>query len=87
MAGSDFLVIELFGKLADPCGRSVTIAIPGEGCSGAELRARLARHDPALGALLASTRVRLCINDNLALAEDRIRPGDSVAILPPVSGG
>jgi len=81
------LLVELYGKLADPCGRSITIAIPADGCAAAELRQLAGANNPALATQLASTRVRLCINDRLARDEDLVHAGDSVALMPPVSGG
>ena len=87
MAESVALLVELYGKLADPCGPAVTIAIPAAGCTAADLRALLAASDAGLAALLATTRLRLCINDQVAAETARIMPGDTVALMPPVSGG
>lgn len=81
------ITVELCGKLAEPCGPTVAVAIPAAGCSADELRARVAEHDPALGALLAETCVRLCINESVATGQPHIIPGDLVALMPPVSGG
>ena len=81
------LVVELYGRLADPCGPAVDIAIPAAGCPVAELRALVAAHHARLGDLLATTRVRICINDAIAAETARVMPGDSVALMPPVSGG
>lgn len=87
MATETSLIVELYGKLADPCGRIVTIALPAAGCSTAELPALVGQHHPALAQLLAATRVRVSLNDSLVTAAARVQPGDRVALLPPVSGG
>jgi molybdopterin synthase sulfur carrier subunit len=81
------LSIDLYGKLADPCGAAITISIPAAGCTADELRALVAAHDAGLANLLTATRVRLCINDQVAAESARVVPGDDVALLPPVSGG
>ncbi|MFM9785795.1 MoaD/ThiS family protein, partial [Streptomyces scabiei] len=70
-----------------PCGRGLTLAIPASGCTAAELLALVAGHDQALGALLAATRLRVCVNDSLVRDDARIAPGDVVTLMPPVSGG
>jgi len=81
------LDVELFGKLADPCGAAITISIPAAGCTASELRALVAAHDAGLGSLLTTTTVRFCINGRVAAESARVAPGDDVALLPPVSGG
>jgi len=87
MAGNPTLSVELCGKLADPRGRTLSLAIPPEGFAVAELRTLIAARDPALAALLEGNRVRVCINDTLVADDARIVPGDVVALFPPVSGG
>lgn len=81
------LCVDLYGKLAEPCGRSITVGIPAAGCSSDDLRALVAAHDAGLAELLSTNRVRFCINDQVAIGSARILPGDEVALLPPVSGG
>jgi len=81
------LSVDLYGKLADPCGRVITISIPAAGCTAGELRALLAAHDDDLARLLATTRVLFCVNDRIVAESDRVMPGDDVALFPPVSGG
>ncbi|HEY6870601.1 MAG TPA: MoaD/ThiS family protein [Novosphingobium sp.] len=87
MADTVPLPVELYGKLADPCGPAITIPIPAAGCTATQLRALVAAHHAGLAALLATTRVRLCINDGVAAESVRVKPGDTVALMPPVSGG
>lgn len=81
------LSVDLCGKLADPCGAAITISIPAAGCTAGELRALVAAHDADLARLLATTRVLICINEQVAAESDRVMLGDDVAAFPPVSGG
>lgn len=81
------LSVELYGRLADACGAAITISIPAAGCAAGELRALLAAHDDLLARLLATTRARFCINDQITAETARVMPGDDVALMPPVSGG
>lgn len=56
-----------------------------EGCHEAEFWDALVREWPALKALRHSAR--LAKNQEYLTPEDRIFPGDEVAVIPPVSGG
>ena len=87
MAESRALSVDLYGKLAAPCGAAITIGIPAAGCTTGELSALVAAHDAGLASLLSTTRVRFCINQQIAAESARVVPGDDVALLPPVSGG
>ncbi|MBW8754606.1 MAG: MoaD/ThiS family protein [Sphingomonadales bacterium] len=87
MAELRTLSVTLCGKLADPCGRAITISIPAAGCTAGELRALVAARDDELARLLATTRVLFCINDQIIAESDRVMPGDDAAMFPPVSGG
>ena len=81
------LSVELYGRLADPCGAAITIGIPAGGCTAGELRALVAAHDDLLARLLTITRARFCINDQITAESAHVMPGDDVALMPPVSGG
>ncbi|MBC2653140.1 MoaD/ThiS family protein [Novosphingobium flavum] len=81
------LVVELCGKLADVQGREITVPIPAAGCTAASLLDRLREGFPALAPLLVPGKVRVCINEAIAPADGLARPGDLVALFPPVSGG
>ena len=81
------LAVDLYGKLADPCGAALTISIPAAGCTVGALRALVGSHDAGLARLLATTSVRFCINDQVAAESFCVMPGDDVAVIPPVSGG
>jgi molybdopterin converting factor subunit 1 len=62
-----------------------TIELPGEARSVAELAAHLELLHPELAGRLGS--VRLAVNEQFAGAADPVRPGDVVALIPPVAGG
>ena len=75
--------ILFFGRLGETIGREIEFDLPSEGCTVAELRARLAE---AHGALEAAT-VRACIDREIVPETARVLPGHEVAFLPPLSGG
>ena len=79
--------LELCGKLADVAGAFVTIAVPDDGCSIAELFALVGQRHPTLAGLTGNGRVRACVNEAVVAPEARVMPGDEVALFPPVSGG
>jgi molybdopterin converting factor subunit 1 len=45
------------------------------------------RRDPRLGDLVGRMPVRMAVNQELAPPETPLRPGDELALIPPVSGG
>ena len=77
----------LFGRLADKIGGEVELALPEEGCTIAELRARLCDEKPELGDEFARSTVKACIDRQLAHDDDRVSAGQEIAFIPPVSGG
>jgi molybdopterin synthase sulfur carrier subunit len=73
-----------FGIARDILGASVlTIPVSGIQTVGA-LRKQLQEQYPALNKLNA---LAFAVNSAYAPEEQEIRPGDEVALLPPVSGG
>jgi sulfur-carrier protein len=75
----------LFAGLREAAGaREVQVDLAPR-ASVAELREALARAYPALRPLLANAAV--AVNEEYAEAEVRLQPGDTVALIPPVSGG
>lgn len=79
--------IELCGRLADARGPFVDVALPVEGLPVPELISALGEHYPALQEGLSKGRIRACINETIVPDEAIVRPGDIVALFPPVSGG
>jgi molybdopterin converting factor subunit 1 len=72
-----------FGVLKDLVGRSSTEMTLREGLSVAEL---LEVHR-GLAAALVWDSIAVAVNQEYARAEDVLKDGDEVALLPPVSGG
>lgn len=75
----------LFAALREAAGtRELAVALP-DGATVAELRAHLAAAYPALAPLLPNSGI--AVNQELAEPDTLVRPGDEVALIPPVSGG
>ncbi len=80
--------ILLFGRLKDVFG-APTLPLPAGVTTAAALRVRLAELHPDLAALLTSKSVRIAVNQTLVADEagQVVRPGDEIALMPPLSGG
>lgn len=86
-AGQDVPAVRvlLFAALREAAGaRELAVALP-QGTTVAELRAYLADAYPALAPLLPNSGI--AVNQELAEPATLVRPGDEVALIPPVSGG
>ena len=79
------LPLELFAALRERAGRG-RLVLPGlpDELGIEELKRALERAHPELGSL---AHVSVVVGTRFASGETRIRPGDEVALLPPVSGG
>jgi molybdopterin converting factor subunit 1 len=80
--------ILFFASLRDELGESRTVdaaeALPGE-TTVASLREAVATLSPAASRL--GRRLLVAVNERYATDADPVRPGDSVAFLPPLAGG
>ena len=75
----------LFAILKDAAETGeVGLDVP-EGASVAEIRDTLARRFPAIGVYLP--RVAFAVNRTYASIDTKLKAGDEVALIPPVSGG
>lgn len=74
----------LFAHLREEVGPSVTIEV-GEPADVASLRRALANAHPALEKI--GKRAGVAVNEAWARDGDPVRPGDTVALLPPIAGG
>ena len=75
-----------FAALRERAGvASEEVEIPDSVRDIAGLAAFLEEHRPALRGSLG--QVRFAVGDELAGADRRVEPGDTVALLPPFSGG
>ncbi len=80
------LTVRLYGVLRSRLRtETLHVSIPQEGLTVEELFGALAAEHPELGAWRGRTAV--AIGSEIAGATRRVRPGDEVAFLPPVSGG
>jgi molybdopterin converting factor subunit 1 len=75
----------LFAALREKAGaREVLVEVPA-GATVAELRDAVAALHPSLAPLLRN--VAAAVNEEYAAADHSLREGDTVALIPPVSGG
>src|SRR5260221_13376902 len=76
----------LFATLKDKAGPNrLSLSLPTESSTLADLRSALANQYPALTESLKSSVA--AINQEFAFAADAIHDGDEIAFFPPVSGG
>ena len=88
-AAPGMLTLVYLARLRDAFGMATESVRPPEGVATAgALRAWLAGRGGAFAAELAPGRaVRIAVNHDVAQPDTPIRPGDEVALFPPVTGG
>lgn len=74
----------LFASLKDDVGPSFAVELP-EPADVAGLRRALEAAHPAFARI--GRRAMVAVNEAYARDADPVRPGDAVALLPPVAGG
>jgi molybdopterin converting factor subunit 1 len=74
----------LFASLKDDVGPCFAVELPN-GATVGELRRALEAAHPAFARL--GRRTLVAVNEAYADERDPLRPGDVVAVLPPVAGG
>jgi molybdopterin converting factor subunit 1 len=74
----------LFASLRDEMGPSVSVEVE-EPATVASVRAALAAAHPAVSRF--GDRAKAAVNETWARETDAVKPGDTVALLPPVAGG
>ncbi|MBK9975671.1 MAG: molybdopterin converting factor subunit 1 [Planctomycetes bacterium] len=79
------LTVLYFAHLVDRTGTRMEAFSAPEGATAAVLRALLAQAHPKLGDALKSCRV--AVNEEFAPDSTVLREGNTVAFIPPVSGG
>ena len=77
--------ILLFGAAADRAGTRETELPVDDGVTLGEIWPLLVERHPDLAPMRDT--LAFAVNDEYAVAEDIVLPGDEVAVLPPVSGG
>jgi molybdopterin synthase catalytic subunit len=75
----------LFATLKERAGKPAVEVVVDGPLSVADFRKAIGQQHPALAPLLDQALV--AVNQDFAFEEELIRPGDEVAIFPPVSGG
>ncbi|HET9163431.1 MAG TPA: molybdenum cofactor biosynthesis protein MoaE [Solirubrobacterales bacterium] len=80
------LRVRLFAVLRERAGRDELELELEESATVADALSLLSRQPP-LEELLARLPVRLAVNRGIATARTPLRPGDELALIPPVSGG
>jgi molybdopterin synthase sulfur carrier subunit len=85
----DTLTLVYLARLRDAFGMSSESVRPPAGVSTvAALRGWLAERGGVFATELAPERaVRFAVNHNIAQPDTAVRPGDEVALFPPVTGG
>ena len=81
--GDDGLAVLLFAGLAETVGRSSLDVSPPLPETVGALVARLREEWPAL----SGATFRTAVNQRYASDDAPVRPGDELALIPPVSGG
>jgi molybdopterin converting factor subunit 1 len=79
------VTVRLFARLREIAGRPELLLELPDGCDARALWDDLSREYPDLGAYGGS--VSCAVNEEYAKFSTRLKDGDDVAFLPPVSGG
>ena len=61
------------------------LPVPAEGLPASRVHALVVERHPGLAAYARS--LRLAVNERYARDDEMVRPGDVVAVIPPVAGG
>jgi molybdopterin synthase sulfur carrier subunit len=88
-APTETLTLVYLARLRDAFGTATeSVRLPAGIATAAELRRWLAARGGAWATELAPGRaVRMAVNHDMAQPETPVRPGDEVALFPPVTGG
>ena len=81
----DGVKVLLFGAAADQAGTRQTELPVDNGATLGDLWSALTDRHPGLTPM--RDILAFAVNGEYARAEDKVSPGDEVAVLPPVSGG
>ena len=85
MPGVNTVSVRLFATFRDRAGAGAVPVGLAPGATVTDLRRELAGMWPDLAALVEKSAV--AVNEEYAAADLAVRPGDDVALIPPVSGG
>ena len=76
-----------FARLREQLGSSGEDMEVADGASVAALRAQLLSRSAAWREALEARNLRIAVNQDMASADQTLKPGDEVAFFPPVTGG
>jgi MoaE-MoaD fusion protein len=79
------LTVKLFGALVERAGGDREAVELPEGATAGDVLRTVADRHPDTAAIL--DRISVAVNLEVVPADHRVRPGDEVALLPPVAGG
>ena len=77
--------VRLFARLAELTGAREVLVELGEGLTAADVLTQLTARFPSLRDLEGS--IRYAVNAEYVPPDHPVRPGDELALIPPVSGG
>ncbi|MFH1518369.1 MAG: MoaD/ThiS family protein [Pseudomonadota bacterium] len=77
--------ISFFGKISDPVGKTLEIALPDSGLCIADIRRAVAQ--ACRTEMILDKTIRAAVNDEVVLEDHRVMPGDDVMFMSALSGG
>ena len=81
------LKILFFGVLGDICGREMALEMPDEGRTLNEIRDAVCERFPLAAPSVRQRCTNVCVDQEIVRANVRLRSGQELAFLPPLSGG
>jgi molybdopterin converting factor small subunit len=79
--------ILFFGRFAEQVGREIEFDLPAGGCTVRELRELLIERLPAADESWRNRCISICVDQVISPEGGWVRPGQEIAIMPPLSGG
>jgi molybdopterin converting factor small subunit len=79
--------ILFFGRFGEQFGREVDVDLPAGGCTVRELRELLIERLPAADESWRNRCISICVDQVILGEDDPVRPGQEIAVMPPLSGG
>lgn len=78
----------LFGRLSElHATPEIELPLEESTSSPEAIRLKLTETDPKLGLALAEPQILIAVNQAIVSADYRLKDGDEIAFLPPVTGG
>ncbi len=80
------IIVKLFAMLKDKAGAS-ELKLAAVPATVSDLLLQISREHPAISDILSRGSVLVAVNQEFAKPDARLKDGDEVALMPPVSGG